>query len=667
MHIQAAKLKFNDAGTPVSETFDDIYFSCEDGFLESQYVFFEGNGIEQRWLDSQGGCFVIGETGFGSALNFLMSWQHHRQLRQSHPNLPRLHFISFEKYPLSHQDLAMALNRWSELQPLLDLLLLQYPEPLGGCHRMSFDQGRVTLDLWLGDIQDTLPQLYNQQLGLVDAWYLDGFAPTKNTAMWHPDVIKGLARLSKPKATIATFSCARIVKDALLAAGFSLSKRKGFGKKREMLMGKLNDKPAYLPKIPFNFRHPRQGNNSGQSRTAIIGGGIASAAIALALAKRGEHITLYCKDTELAQGASQNRQGALYPLLHASNSPLSEFFAHAYRYALRHYHDLLAQGFEFAHDFCGVIVQSFDEKSRQRHQSLVRHDIWPAHLVKPLDKQQCSQVAGLTLPHDGLYFPSGGWIHPGGLIQAQFKAAAQLSSLEIKLERTITELTQSSQGQWLVDEQQYDNAIICCGHLAKTFAQTSALAMDPIRGQVSHLRAVEHTRQLKTVLCYSGYITPEQNGEHCIGASFIKGDDSTELRQREHDKNLERLRLGIGETSWFDTLETPTQGKAAIRCASVDHLPLIGAVPDNLAYQQSYRDLYKGLKPAKYPLPPDYHNLYIFGALGARGLCSAPLGAEILAAQIYNEPYPAAARVLDALNPGRGYIKQLKRKQPFSS
>lgn len=640
----------------MSEQFDDFYYSTDGGMSETEYVFLEGNRLLQRWTQHKSKHFVIGETGFGTGLNFLTTWFHYRQRLKNTEKLPRLHFISFEKYPIGQTDLQKVLDQWPQLAKLSKQLLKQYPKPLAGCHRMSFDDGQVTLDLWLGDIQQTLTQLMTKQRGYVDAWYLDGFAPTKNTSMWHPQVIKGLVELSTQQATIATFTCARTVKDTLVAAGFTLNKRKGFGIKREMLTGCLERKPLLPKSIPFYYRHDNQADKS----VAIIGGGIASAQMAYALAKRGYNITLFCKDAQLAQGASQNRQGALYPLLHAQYSPLSEFYSLAYIYALRQYHQLLEQGYDFPHDFCSVILQTFNEKTETRHNALTESKLWPPHLYRPMTAEQCSKLAGISLPFKGLHFAQGGWINPAGLINALLNAASELSSVQVRLNQPVQSLEPNANKGWIIGQEHFANVVVCCGHLSKTFSQTQDLPLSPIRGQISHLDESDNTKALGCVLCYNGYMTPTSNGQHSIGASFIKGDDNTEVRQIEHQRNLERMQKGLGNPVWLENVAPPKEGRAAIRCASIDHLPLAGSVPDFSAYRQTYQDLYKGLKPERYDTPPDYENLYILTGLGARGLCSAPLAAEIIAAQMSNEPYPASRRVLDALNPGRSYIKQLK-------
>lgn len=225
---------------PYSEAFEDIYFSTEDGLAETRYVFIQQNSLAQRWPEHDRTFFTIGETGFGTGLNFLATWQAFRTYKQQHPNgnTQQLHFISTEKYPLTRHDLQQALAVWPELTELSRLLSAAYiPEPATDHLHMSFDQGSVILDVWLGDVLDTLPTLQTQKDGLMDAWFLDGFAPSKNPDMWCDALFRQLFRLCRPMGTLATFTCAGFVRRGLSAAGFIMEKRTGFGKKREMLAG----------------------------------------------------------------------------------------------------------------------------------------------------------------------------------------------------------------------------------------------------------------------------------------------------------------------------------------------------------------------------------------------------------------------------------------------
>lgn len=238
--IHNAQILWNEAGMPYSEAFEDIYFSTEDGLAETRYVFIQQNSLAQRWPEHDRTFFTIGETGFGTGLNFLATWQAFRAYRQQHPggNTRQLHFISTEKYPLTRQDLRQALTAWPELAELSKLLTEAYtPATEAGCLHLLFDQGTVILDVWLGDVLDTLPELPLPGDGLMDAWFLDGFAPSKNPDMWCDALFQQLFRLCRPMGTLATFTCAGLVRRGLTAAGFVMAKRVGFGKKREMLTG----------------------------------------------------------------------------------------------------------------------------------------------------------------------------------------------------------------------------------------------------------------------------------------------------------------------------------------------------------------------------------------------------------------------------------------------
>ncbi|WP_313159402.1 tRNA (5-methylaminomethyl-2-thiouridine)(34)-methyltransferase MnmD, partial [Mixta calida] len=283
--IEHAKLDWNDQGTPVSREFDDVYFSNQNGLEETEYVFLGGNGLPDRFTTHPRALFVAAETGFGTGLNFLTLWRAFDRFHQAQPQaaLQRLHFISMEKFPLAQADLAAAHARWPELAPWADALRRQWPLPLPGCHRLLLDGGRVTLDLWFGGV-NTLIHHFDDSLGRsVDAWFLDGFAPSKNPDMWTPALFDAMARLARPHGTFATFTAAGFVRRGLQQAGFDAVKRKGFGHKREMLCGALTQAPELPHSAPWYARSAAEDDD-----IAIIGGGVASALLSLALLRRGK-------------------------------------------------------------------------------------------------------------------------------------------------------------------------------------------------------------------------------------------------------------------------------------------------------------------------------------------------------------------------------------------
>lgn len=240
---------------PVSADFGDVYFCKENGLAESRYVFIEHNQLAQRFAKlTDFDNFVIAEIGFGTGLNFLSSWQLWQTIYQKNPKNQQLHFITTEKFPLTKTDLQTALHVWQtqepSLSPLIDELINNYPPPLAGCHRLQLSSN-VILDIWLGDACDNLHKIIVNCS--VNAWFLDGFAPSCNDELWSEQLFNQIKRLSTTDTTLATFSVARNVKKNLINHGFQLKKVKGFGKKREMLTAIFAKNHQATAQISKNF------------------------------------------------------------------------------------------------------------------------------------------------------------------------------------------------------------------------------------------------------------------------------------------------------------------------------------------------------------------------------------------------------------------------------
>lgn len=220
-------------GQPYSTRFGDVYFSSDSGLEETRHVFLRGNRLAERFAAlSAGQRFTIGETGFGTGLNFLCAWQLFEQVA---PPGAGLDFFSVEKFPLQADELRAALALWPELGTLAGALLARWRQRVPGSSRWSFADGRVCLTLAWCDVAEALPELG----GEVDAWFPDGFSPAKNPEMWAQPILDGMARASRAGATLATYTSAGWVRRGLQQAGFAVEKAAGFGRKREMLCGTL--------------------------------------------------------------------------------------------------------------------------------------------------------------------------------------------------------------------------------------------------------------------------------------------------------------------------------------------------------------------------------------------------------------------------------------------
>lgn len=661
--LQSALLSWNEQGTPVSRQFDDVYFSNQDGLEETRHVFLTANGLPARFDHHARALFVVAETGFGTGLNVLALWQLFNDFRRRQPQatLQRLHIISFEKHPLSREDLALAQQRWPTLAPFAEALRAQWPMPIAGCHRLIFEQGAVTLDLWLGDVNETLPAVDSSLHGQVDAWFLDGFAPAKNPDMWRDVLFKAMARLARPDGSFATFTAAGFVRRGLIDAGFAAEKIKGFGRKREMLAGRRTGGDNLPPVAPWYARsaarHPAE--------VAIIGGGIASALTALALLRRGSRVTLYCADRQPATGASGNRQGALYPLLNERIDPLAQFFASAFGFARRHYHALSAQGLAFEHDWCGVTQLAWDDKSARKVGKILAAG-WPAALVGPISRHQMAPLVGLETGSDGACYPAGGWLEPAGLTRAALSLACS-RGLQVHYQHQVQDIAPVP-GGWqlrLADGRRFSHAtlVLANGHQLTDWPLTAPLPMYNVRGQVSHIPTTPALTGLKQVLCYDGYLTPLSPGHqtHCLGSSYQRGDQGTDYRAEEQQQNRDRLTSCLVQPAWTGDVDiSGGQARCGVRSAVRDHMPLVGNVPDYARTLALYADLPAQLQAGKsVDSAPVWQDLFMLGGLGSRGLCSAPLAAEMLAGQIHGEPLPLSQAVSAALSPNRFWLRKL--------
>ncbi|HXU92744.1 MAG TPA: bifunctional tRNA (5-methylaminomethyl-2-thiouridine)(34)-methyltransferase MnmD/FAD-dependent 5-carboxymethylaminomethyl-2-thiouridine(34) oxidoreductase MnmC [Gallionella sp.] len=613
-------------GLPFSSHFGDVYFSADSGLEETRHVFLQGNRLAERFAAlGDGESFTIGETGFGTGLNFLCAWQ---SFEQAAPPGASLDFFSFEKFPLDDDELRAALALWPELKPFADRLLASWRRRVPGWNRWSF--GRVRLTLAIGDVAEVLPQL---QGGVVDAWFLDGFSPAKNPEMWSEPVLSQLARASRAGATLATYTSAGWVRRGLLQAGFDVERVPGFGRKREMVCGTLtplspdgeitSDLQAFLPSRLASSSIRGRGRGQAPRDAIVIGGGIAGCAAAHALAQRGVQVTLLERAPQLASAASGNPRGILHARFGAGMNALHRFVLASYGHALALFDEALPVDGGLRAE-CGLLQLACNEAERKRISRLAEHE-WPAHLLRFVDAVEASQLAGVEMAHGGLWFLGGGWVVPPALC-ARLAADARI---ERRCTHAVESLTQTGAGWraagrgWAVEAEA---VVVCCAHSALALAPFAHFPLTPVRGQVSLLPATAASSSLKSVVCGDGYCAPAVSGVHVTGATHAFDDESLEVRAADHADNLAKLesfapelRAALGEVD-----AERLGGRASVRCSAPGAMPLVGEVQ---------RGLYCSL------------------AHGTRGLLTAGLAGEAIAAMACGQLPPLPAPVLSALAP----------------
>ena len=685
MKSKHAQVHFNESGTPVADHFDDVYFSNDSGIDETQHVFVAGNDLADRWQQWPNPTFVIAETGFGTGLNFLVAMRCFNEFRAANPDHPlkRLYFITTEKFPLPQQDMQRALEAFPALKDEAQALASLYPMGLEGCHRLHFDNHSTTLDLWIGDVHELLPQWHSPIKGLIDAWFLDGFAPSKNPDMWTDALFSQMARLSKTGTTFGTFTAAGVVKRGLAGVGFTIKKRDGFGRKRDMLTGVFdrdNENVQHKLRLPVGpyYRFTNDSLDK-TSKVAVVGSGLAAATACLALVKRGISTTLYFDGDTLASGASGNPQGGFYPQLHSEASIASRIQAHSFLYAKQAYDHTIEHAkacglADVAHDFCGVIQLSFNDKVAERQNKLAAADVWPEALIKPVNSKEVSDIANLALPYSGLYIGLGGWISPPQLVTAMIEEALQSGKLTLKPNHTyvsheaVETTKQRVQIRFNLDSAENeevitaDHLILALGAGAVNASDFDSLSLRPVRGQVEAIPTQKPIEQLNTVLCHKGYMTPVFEGRHALGSTYVKNDLSTDVRGDETEMNLATHEQALANTDIVQALQHDGKARAATRLGSPDHQPVVGALHNFDLLKEHYTMLGVGKPLTSAPVLPS-SVVSTLTCLGSRGLTTAPLMAEVLVSSLCKEPLPLSNDLLNAVNTSRFMTREAIRSQ----
>ncbi len=628
--VVPAELAFAGDGTPFSPAYGDIYHSSQGGLDQARHVFLGGNDLPARWLGRD--SFSILETGFGLGLNFLATWQAWKAAGEP----CRLHFISVEKHPFHRDDLATLLARFPELAIEADELLRQWPPLTPGFHRLHFGTqfGQVTLTLLFGDALELLPRLTAQ----ADAIYLDGFAPSKNPELWSPDLLATITRLAAPGASLATWSVVGELRRGLENLGWQCERRRGFSFKREMLVAQR--KIAVPPAPTFQ--------PASQRRALVIGAGLAGAAVAEALARRHWQVDILERHAAPAQEASGNPAGVLLPLPAKDDAIAARLSRACYLYALRRLADLP----DVRWSPCGVLQLARDAAHETLQRATVESLQLPPDFAAFLDRADAAALIGHALPIGGWWFPSGGWVQPQSFCAALLAAGGERIRTHFGIE--IVALRPSENGWQAIDAQGKIVAIAPHVILANAYAANALLPhplpLEPIRGQISILPPPALTG-VRHVICRDGYLTPPTAGTVCVGASFDRGDTDLTLRVADHAGNLRRLEEILPGAA--DGIDPATlDGRAGLRTATRDRLPLIGTLADTMAIADG--------EPALATLPRR-QGLHGLLGLGARGMVWAPLAAELLAAQLNGEPLPLERELVTAVDPARFHLRALRR------
>ena len=643
--VRTADIDWREDG-PLCRKHGDIYFSADGGLQETEFVFLQGNRLPERWRTSQ--RFTIAETGFGTGLNFLVTA---RAWLQHAPREAQLNFISVESTPLKLADLKRAQRRWPQLKELTDELQQHYPPLCHGHHQRSLFGGRIELTLMLGDATG----MYADIDCMVDAWYLDGFAPAKNPEMWSQDLFRQVARLSRQTTTFATFTAAGAVRRGLESVGFETQRPDGFGRKRNMLTGTMAKPPGIGPKQPwFHF----SSKPSTERKAIVVGGGLAGCSISHELAQRGWQVDLIERHHTVGREASGNLAGVVMPRLSADMDAAGQFYLAAFLYS-QYWLNSLSRA---APGPCWHQSGVLQLESAGRLEKLARLEL-PQDVLMTADASLAGETCGLAVKRGGVLFPLGGWLQPP--VVCDWLIENRKGSINPWFQHEAIRIEQTGR-QWRVIDDGGELAqapvlILANAYDAMRLLPDQILGLQTVRGQVSYLRPDAASEALKMPVCFDGYLLPVHRNLHCAGASYDPADSNPDLNLTHSRQIQQRIAAEFEDLG----LEAGTGGRVAFRASSEDHLPLIGPVPDPVFFCENYADLHHGRGAENYPPAKHLRGLYISSGHGSRGLVSCPFAARLLADLICDGQSSIARSLQQAVRPARFMVRNLKRhKQP---
>ncbi|ATC34297.1 FAD-dependent oxidoreductase [Caulobacter vibrioides] len=560
-------LVWRDDGLPQSSLYGDVYFSSVDGLAETRAVFLAGCGLPERFAERRD--FVVGELGFGSGLNIaalLDLW------RRERPAGGRLHIFSIEAHPLSRDEAARILAHWPELGEAAQVLLDHWPGRARGFHRVDLPGFDAVLDLAVMDVVEALDAWDGQ----ADAWFLDGFSPALNPAMWRDEVLAAVGARSAPGARAATFTVAGAVRRGLSAAGFEIAKRPGFGRKRERL-------EAWRPGVRSAPPRPQT--------LAIIGAGVAGAS--LARAARAAGLSVVVMDDPEGSAASGNPAALVTPALDAGGGPRAALYAQALARAVALYEAqpeaVIARE---------VLQLAAGERDPARFATVAGQDLFEPGAMRTLEAEDTRARLETSTPALAM---------AGARVIAPTEVTAAWAGPVVR--RRVASAERDGEGWRLLDAAGQTIARADRLALAGGAAGADLLAgapLRPVRGQASWTRG-----HGAPATAFGGYAIPTREGL-LFGATHDRDDTQTDVRSEDHARNLATLAKGLPALA--DRLAGATfEGRAAVRATTPDRLPLAGVREDGVI---------------------------VLTGLGSRGFCLAPLLAEHLVARLLDVPSP---------------------------
>lgn len=530
------------------------------------------------------------QVGWDGGAAFLRLWQRWR----ADPHRPRLlHGVAIAGSPEEAAQLLQPQD--GEAGALAGALAAQWDGLAPGFHRFSLEDGKVLLTLCVGEVSSTLRELAFRADAVVvagpQAFAADAAMAKAVTRLCRRDAMLTAPQGWKPHLAVCGWQAE--------GEGPDLSAR-------------------YAPDWDVKGLQPETVVHP--SRATVIGAGLAGAAVAASLARRGWSVLVVDAAAAPAMGASQLPVGLLAPHQTPDDNPLSRLSRAGVRITLQEATRRLAAGLEWG--ATGVLEWRGDDPRPPP----------PIEGLEPWTRgatETQKRLAGWAPSQPAWWHGNAAWIEPAALVRSWLRDPG------IRFEGSWQVHQVRREGpHWHVDAADgraaVSSLVVVAAALGSAALVPAGLQLQAVRGQVTWAPRPENAAALPPFpVNGNGHFLPDvplvERGAWITGSTYGRGETEADVRGADDTANLDRARTLLPGAGAL-LAGSRTTAWSGVRCASSDRRPLVGELAPGM---------------------------WVSTAMGSRGLTFAALCGELLAARLHGEPLPLPLRLAQALDAAR--------------